>query len=155
MKKNTALHIIMILLTVLALTSIAATDDGWVTLVTRLSGAEEINPTTGASGAGDPDGGGSASIRLNAEEGMVCWQISFKGIETPFAAHIHAAPKGSNGSVVVPLNPVASGCTTADATLIQAIIDSPGQYYVNVHNTPYPGGALRGQLGVPAPSKPK
>jgi len=154
MKKIFPLHIIMILLTVLALASIAA-DDGWVTLTTTLSGAQEISPTTGMPGAGDPDGSGFASIRLNAEEGMVCWTISFKGIETPFAAHIHAAPKGTNGSVVVPLSPVTGGCTTADPALIQAIIDSPNQYYVNVHNTPYPSGALRGQLGLPAPTKPK
>jgi hypothetical protein len=155
MKKNTPLHTILILLTLLALTSIAAHGGGGVTLVTTLSGAQEINPTTGNPGAGDPDGSGFASIELDPEEGVVCWRISFKGIEAPFAAHIHVAPKGSNGPVVVPLSPITSGCTTADPALIQAIIDSPEQYYVNVHNTPYPGGALRGQLGAPAPSKPK
>jgi hypothetical protein len=153
MKKNTPLHIIMILLTVLALTSIAA--NGVVTLTTSLSGAQEINSTTGQPGAGDPDGSGSASITLDVEQGLVCWTISFKGIDTPFAAHIHAAPKGSNGPVVVPLSPITSGCTSADPALIQAIIDSPTQYYVNVHNTPYPGGALRGQLVTSVPSKPK
>ncbi|MBA3400981.1 MAG: CHRD domain-containing protein [Actinobacteria bacterium] len=26
------------------------------------------------------------------------------------------------------------------------IIDHPEQYYVNVHNAPFPGGAVRGQL---------
>jgi hypothetical protein len=30
--------------------------------------------------------------------------------------------------------------------LIQAIISDPSAYYVNVHDTVYPGGANRGQL---------
>jgi hypothetical protein len=34
----------------------------------------------------------------------------------------------------------------ADADLIKAIIQSPQEYYVNVHNAEYPAGALRGQL---------
>ena len=30
--------------------------------------------------------------------------------------------------------------------LAQEILSSPEDYYVNVHNAEYPGGALRGQL---------
>jgi hypothetical protein len=33
-----------------------------------------------------------------------------------------------------------------DRSLIKAIIQYPEEYYVNVHNMPYPAGALRGQL---------
>jgi hypothetical protein len=39
-----------------------------------------------------------------------------------------------------------SGCVTADHDLVKAIIKDPGAYYFNVHNQPFPGGALRGQL---------
>lgn len=149
MKKNTLL-IITVVLTILALTSIAASGGG-APRVTTLSGAEEIGP--GGPGAGDPDGSGFASIRLNVGQATVCWEISFEGIEAPSAAHIHAAPAGVNGPVVVPLDPVAGGCTSADPALIQAIVDFPEQYYVNVHNAPFPGGALRGQLSNPGQSR--
>jgi hypothetical protein len=112
--------------------------------VTTLSGAEEVPPA-------DPDGTGFASITLNAGQSSVCWELSVSNIAPAFAAHIHAAPAGVNGPIVVPLSPPtsgsSSGCTeNVDPALIQAIIDRPEQYYVNVHNAEFPGGAVRGQL---------
>ncbi|HKZ85653.1 MAG TPA: CHRD domain-containing protein [Anaerolineae bacterium] len=84
---------------------------------------------------------------LNVGQKRVCWDISFEGIDPPFAAHIHFAPAGVNGGGVVPLSPITGGCKEGvDPALIQAIIDFPEQYYVNVHNAPFPGGAVRGQL---------
>ena len=41
------------------------------------------------------------------------------------------------------------GCTSGqDAAALQAIIDGPAGYYVNVHNADFPGGAVRGQLAA-------
>ncbi len=41
-----------------------------------------------------------------------------------------------------------SGCVSGvDPALIGEIIANPAGYYVNVHTTPFPGGAVRGQLG--------
>lgn len=112
--------------------------------VTTLSGAAEVPPA-------DPDGSGFASITLNVGQKTVCWELSVSGIAPATAAHIHAAPAGVNGPVVVPLSPPTSGSSsgcaeTVDPALVQAIIDFPERYYVNVHNAPYPAGAVRGQL---------
>jgi hypothetical protein len=112
-------------------------------------GAPRVAVLTGAAEVpvpGDPDGSGFAEIILNVGQGTVCWSISFDNIEAPVAAHIHVAPEGVPGPVVVPLSPISGGCTTADPALIQAIIDHPENYYVNVHNPTFPGGAIRGQL---------
>lgn len=38
------------------------------------------------------------------------------------------------------------GEPTADRDLILAIMHDPGACYFNVHNAPFPGGALRAQL---------
>ena len=118
--------------------------------VTSLNGAEECNATT--CNQGDPDGSGSAAITLNVGHASVCWDITVADITLPAtASHIHLAPAGTPGSVVVPLSPPdasghSSGCTTAAPALIQNIIDHPEEYYVNVHNTDFPAGAVRGQL---------
>ena len=110
---------------------------------TTLTGSAEI-------AGGDPDGTGSATITLNHGQGEICFELSVSGIAPATAAHIHAAPAGVNGPIVVPLaqptSGFSSGCTSADPNLIKAIIQHPELYYVNVHNADFPGGAIRGQL---------
>jgi hypothetical protein len=112
---------------------------------TALTGAAE------APGPGDPDGSGSVSLTFNAGTGMVCYDYSVTGVAPLTAAHIHVAPAGSPGPVVIPTPPTSptggSGCVTADRDLIVAILRNPSAYYFNVHNAEYPAGALRGQLG--------
>jgi hypothetical protein len=144
MKKTTLLHLVMVLLTILALTSIAA---GGRPFTTTLTGEAEI------PGPGDPDGSGTATITLNPGKGEVCWQIHVSDIALPATgAHIHLInPATGFGGVVVPLSPPdetghASGCTTADRDLIKDIMKNPEKYYVNVHSTEFPAGAVRGDL---------
>jgi hypothetical protein len=108
--------------------------------VTTLSGAEEV------PGPGDPDGSGFASIVLNHGQRRICWAISFANIAPPVAAHIHVGPVGVAGPIVVPLDPIVSGCTTVDRKLIKAIIQNSELYYVNVHTADFLAGAIRGQL---------
>ncbi|HEY7661360.1 MAG TPA: CHRD domain-containing protein [Actinomycetota bacterium] len=125
----------------------------FVTLQTQLSGANEVPPA-------DPDGVGVAEINVAARSGTLCFAIAVENITLPAtAAHIHQAPAGSNGDIVVPLEPpvgfgsgstgVSAGCLTGLSTkLLQAIERHPEQYYVNVHNADFPPGAVRGQLEV-------
>jgi hypothetical protein len=68
------------------------------------------------------------------------------------AAHIHRGAASVAGPVVVPLQPPDSfgrsrSCTTGvDRALIKEILTEPYNFYVNVHTTDFPNGAMRGQL---------
>ena len=109
--------------------------------VTLLVGSEEV-PLPG-----DPDGIGFASIWLNHGQSTVCWEAAWTDIGTPLAAHIHEAPAGVAGGVVIPLSPIAGGCATeVDRALIKDIIQNPEEFYVNVHTAAHLPGAIRGQL---------
>jgi CHRD domain len=85
-------------------------------------------------------------------------QINNKAHETFVAGHIHQAPVGVAGPIVVPLfgapsSPTSarhikqSGVATPNAgTTGGTLCATPSAYYVNYHTTAFPGGAIRGQL---------
>ncbi|MGH2753419.1 MAG: CHRD domain-containing protein [Actinomycetota bacterium] len=122
---------------------------------TTLTGAEEVHPTTGALNAGDPDGSGTADLRLNQGQGTVCFELTWQNLSAVVGGHIHKAPAGSNGGIVVDLlggpnssTTGASGCVEGVArSLVKDIRNNSDDYYVNVHTDQFPGGPIRGQLG--------
>jgi hypothetical protein len=140
--KKLPLFLLIVLLGLALITTAALAADGGTPRVSTLSGAEEVPPA-------DPDGSGFVRITLNHGQGEVCWEVTYDRIDTPTAAHIHFAPAGVNGGVVVPLSPINFGCREVERWQIKAIIQHPELYYVNVHNATYPGGAIRGQLSNP------
>ncbi len=131
---------------VLALSAGAFADDGGRPFATTLTGAEEV------PGPGDPDGSGTASLRLNPGTEQICFELSASNITLPAAAaHIHVGPAGVAGPVVVGLaapgaDGTSSGCVQSNFELIMAIMKNPENYYVNVHTSQFPAGAVRGQL---------
>jgi len=126
------------------LTGVAAADDGGRPLSAEMTGAAE------APGPGDPDGSGFATFQVNPGQEEICYTLTASNLDTVTAAHIHVAPVGVPGPVVVPLVPPVSGTSSACASvaraLASAILMHPENYYVNVHTTVYPAGAIRGQL---------
>jgi hypothetical protein len=122
----------------------ASGESGGRPFTVDLTGAAEVT-AGGVPNQGDPDGSGTASLRVNPGTGEVCWTIEVADVDPIAAAHIHVAPSTEPGPIVVHLDP-DSGCKDIDRDLALAIITDPGSYYVNVHNTAYPAGALRGQL---------
>ena len=128
--------------------------DGGRKFSTPMSGAEECN-ATGTCGVGDPDGTGTGRITVNLGQDRVCWEFTVSNIDPPTRGHIHKAPAGSNGDIVVDFfNATAgtvgplSGCTTTPLgkELLKDIMQNPSAYYLNLHNPAFPAGAIRGQL---------
>ena len=119
-------------------------------LEANMSGSQETAP------GGDPNGTGTAKLRLDREKKRVCFTIRVDDIDGVVAAHIHRGAKGVAGDIVVELigSPRSgerfTGCTqNVKRRLIRRILDKPRRFYVNVHTGAYPGGAVRGQLRRP------
>jgi hypothetical protein len=131
---------------------------------THLTGAEEVPPV-------DTDAQGQAIFKLSADGESLSYKLIVANIEDVLMAHIHIAPAGENGGIVVWLYPdgpppaliegrfqgvLATGVITADDLVgdlagqpLSALIDlfTSGDAYVNVHTLAFPGGEIRGQVG--------
>ena len=125
-------------------------------LTASLSGDEEV------PGPGDPNGSGFATITLDPTADTVCFELDWLQIRAPFAAHIHRGAPGVAGPVKVPLFEAevplprtikgVDGCVRdVNSGLIDRIIANPDNFYVNIHNRPFPDGAIRGQLSLAKP----
>ena len=136
------------------------------TFVTSLSGAEEVP-------ANDSLARGAAVFKLSADGSELSYRLIVANIDDVTQAHIHLAPAGSNGGVVLWLYPsgppsqlipgrtdgiLATGTVTG-ANLVGTLAGQPlsaliehidnANAYVNVHTAPpdgFPGGEIRGQL---------
>ncbi len=106
----------------------------------------------------DEDGSGTATVVLDPDAGTACWDISAEDIDPVNVSHIHVGAAGASGDVVVDLDldgfdGTSEGCNeAADAEALQAIIDNPAGYYVNLHTEAFGGGAIRGQLAAANPN---
>jgi CHRD domain len=140
------------LLLTLALTPVSA-----ATGVFRLTltGEQEATPSCAPPAVcGDPDAIGGAIVIVNPVRDTVCFLARWAGIDgTVVAAHIHVAPAGAPGPVVVPLfagsfegSDMTRGCVAANGWA-DDILANPSAYYLNIHSTVYPAGAIRAQLG--------
>lgn len=132
-------------------------------LRTHLSGDEEVP-------ARDTAAQGQAIFQVNGDETAISYKLNVANIENVTQAHIHIAPAGSNGGIVVWLYPSAppsqlipgrtqgtlgEGEITA-ASLVGSLAGKPlsdllaaihdGRAYVNVHTLQFPPGEIRGQI---------
>lgn len=114
-------------------------------LTAVLLGANEV-------GQGDPNASGVALFDVRTGSGKLCYVIWIRNVDGIVdGAHLHLGDAGENGEMVAELDaPVwwgsVAACTNVGSTLAKAVWKSPQDYYVNIHSTAYPDGAVRGQL---------
>lgn len=118
------------------------------TLGAVLTPSQEVPPRAIA-------GFGNATVTFDAARQNVTVTITVTNLGSPINNfHIHEAPAGVNGSVVVDIiglggtfnNGVMSGTFPINAAVAQRMLQNPSNFYVNVHTQQFPSGAIRGQL---------
>ena len=127
-----------ILLLLLAFMTLTASAQSFSALLT---GPAEV------PGPGDADGTGLAVVTISGT--TVTYTVFHQGIGTPTLAHIHRGAAGTAQPPVVDfnINTLLNGSVTGvSQALIDEIRANPSGFYVNVHTTEFPGGAIRGQL---------
>ena len=133
-------------------------------LEATLNGRNEVaTSATNERNVGDPNGRGEAYVfGVDGDPRTLCYVLTVDKIATATAAHIHEGAAGENGPVVANLGAPGDGnaadCLTEGEVgpgttpkfptgeTVADILANPENYYVNVHNAEYPGGAIRGQL---------
>lgn len=92
-------------------------------------------------------------VTVNSKTDRLCYNIVSKGLAGVTASHIHMGKKGVDGPVVVTLNfkkftamSPSLTCVSVPAATAKAMIGAPADYYLNVHTTKFPNGAVRSQL---------
>lgn len=119
--------------------------------LTALHGGRPIS-TTLAPVAPNTLGSGTFVARSNIGQGRICWNLSVTGLADVTAAHIHYLNGPLATQIAVPLalptpfTGSATGCATVLRALVKQILVHPENFYVNVHTTTYPGGAISGTL---------
>lgn len=118
--------------------------------------ANEVPPV----GNAESSGRGAVQVTISGTTARFYVQLTgFPGNTTIVGAHIHPAPAGVNGPVlvstgVVATAPLALNAGTIeftadagiDAAVVQQIAANPAAFYFNVHSPLNPGGFARGQL---------
>lgn len=116
-------------------------------LIAYMNGGNEV------PGPGDANASGRAAISIVGSQ--LCLRMWWQNVDgTPSGLHIHHAPPGVAGPVVVPFPVPPAGATSTyqcvtveNGGLLHDIGANPASYYINLHSTPlHPAGALRGQL---------
>lgn len=107
----------------------------------ELTGAQEVP-------AVDTQAHGQGTLKIN-DDGTVSGIVTTTNVAGTMA-HIHQAPAGENGGVVIPLQQTEDGSWVLpdDAQLTAEQLERlhAGDMYFNVHSAAHPGGEVRGQI---------
>ncbi len=115
------------------------------TYFVNLQGSQEVPANASTATA-------SATVLLDKVSNMVFVTGSFSGLAAnASAAHIHDGAVGANGPVVVALsvNSATAGTISGSGVVSPefAVKMINGLSYLNLHNSSFPGGELRAQIG--------
>lgn len=104
-------------------------------------------------GPGDPDGAGGVFVALGTKTGSFCYFADTTNITTPVTSvRLNRGTRGQAGQMVAQVHgasndPDTSGCFNFSRELVRDISKYRSNYYLEIQNEEFPGGALRAQFG--------
>jgi len=114
-------------------------DAGKECFVAHLDGSQEVGPNASTAT-------GSGSVIFDPVTNNISYTLQHT-VSGATMAHIHQAPVGVNGPVIVGFTLVGQGASgTATLTAGQATALHAAGLYMNVHSGAFPGGEIRGVL---------
>jgi CHRD domain len=144
----------------------SAEDSGKTRFAAHLTAAQEVQTPPVVSNAT-----GTGKFRISDNDTKIHFRLSGRGFDPThriLQAHIHLAPRGTNGNIVLFLFPLStagvnpegfsvSGTLTADDIVKPATGTAPtfpeivaairaGNAYANIHTNVFKAGEIRGQL---------
>lgn len=143
------------------LLSLAAWTQAATTFNVTMTGAAEVS-NAGVLGVGDPDALGVGTITLDPDLDKISWHIEYTNVDgtalTGFHIHGPDATLITNKPVYqnlgfspsTPPSGMLMGEVTNVGAQIDTILANPGGFYLNLHSSAFPAGAIRGQLPEPA-----
>jgi len=127
----------------------AATPGQVYELIAVASGADETPPNTS-------QGSAIGHFYVSADRTKLVYDVKVSGLSSDATAmHLHMAPRGTAGPIIIGLATPTGGravdCVTGlKSTDVDALLDPNQVLYLNIHTKNNPGGEIRGQV-VPAP----
>ncbi len=126
------------------------------TFTASLDGTQETPPNASLAQ-------GTVTAVLDGDTGQFSLAGSFQGLSSPStASHVHVGLPGVAGPVHIPLTVIPLGGTSGIVFGSVNGLTAPeendlinARWYVNIHDTAFPGGEIRGQLHlvtVPEPA---
>lgn len=137
----------------LAVFALAAVLVGTALAAKTISETTKLAENQVVPGPGQKGASGTADIDVTKSKQKLCFDVSFKKVTpTPNSAEIHKGAKGDTGPKKVDLwtkstSSPASGCIKKVAKpFLNKLGNHPENFYVQLHSTMFPKGAIRGQL---------
>jgi hypothetical protein len=107
---------------------VGCTEDEGASYEFDLAGSNEVCDGDTCGG----DGSGSATLAINADRDVICYEISLEGLEGVIASHIHEAPEGESGDPVVDITGLdddgGEDCVEVEEELLEEILAEPEGY---------------------------
>lgn len=120
-------------------------------LVADLAGPAEV--------PGPGDDGAAGRFEAELVDGRLCIDMIAEDLDSGVSAsHVHEGAAGAAGPPVVSIGPPTASdgptdswndvCVDVERDLVERMATAPDQFYVNVHSSTFPDGAVRGQLAL-------